>query len=83
LDGQYISSFGGRGHRHGEFNYPWDVDVAANGNMVIADSKNHRTQLFDGFGNFLKNFSVFETNPFEYKGRFDYPRGVSFDRDGE
>ncbi|XP_035705945.1 E3 ubiquitin-protein ligase TRIM71-like isoform X1 [Folsomia candida] len=83
LEGQYISSFGRRGHGPGEFQYPWDVDVSPNGNLIaISDSRNHRVQVFDRFGNFLAKFSVFEQNPYQYKQHFDYPRGVSFSKDG-
>ncbi len=68
----------------GEFNYPWDIDVSPSGDkIVVSDSKNHRIQLFDRFGNYLKKFTVFETDPFEYKKLFDYPRGITFDNEGK
>lgn len=67
----------------GMFSFPWDVDVDALGtHIVVADSRNKRVQLFDRNGFFLNKFSVFETNPFEFKNYFDYPRGVTFDKEG-
>lgn len=72
------------GHSPGEFNYPWDIDISPNGDMIaVSDSRNHRVQIFDRFGNYLKKFTVFEQDPFEYKSKFDYPRGICFDRDGK
>jgi DNA-binding beta-propeller fold protein YncE len=83
MDGEYISYFGTRGHGNGEFSYPWDVDISPDGNLiVVTDSRNHRIQLFDKFGNYLRKYCVFEDHPFDFKDVFDYPRGVSFDNQG-
>jgi DNA-binding beta-propeller fold protein YncE len=84
LDGYFISAFGRKGHENGEFEYPWDVDVSPSGDLIaVSDSRNHRIQMFDRFGNYLRKFSVYETKPFDYKLEFDYPRGITFDSEGE
>ncbi|CAG7734282.1 unnamed protein product [Allacma fusca] len=83
LDGTFLHDFGKKGHHNGEFNYPWGIAVSPNGQYIaVADSRNHRIQLFDSNGHFLKKYSVFETNPFEYKTEFNYPRGITFSIDG-
>lgn len=64
------------------FDYPWDVAVAPNGNIVVTDSKNKRVQMFDRVGHFINKYSVYEVNPFEYKSQFAYPRGIAVDDEG-
>ncbi len=51
-------SFGKRGSGKGEFSHPLGIDIAADGKVFIADSGNHRVQVFDSQGNFLHMFSV-------------------------
>jgi tripartite motif-containing protein 71 len=83
IDGHFIFTFGRNGHGEGEFNYPWGVAVCPNGTYIaVADSRNYRVQLFDASGKFLRKFSVFETDPFNYKQEFHYPRGICFDNAG-
>ena len=84
LDGSFIQAFGRKGYKNGEFNYPWGVATSPKDDLVVvADSRNHRLQMFNTDGEFLRKFSVFETNPFEFKGLFNYPRGVAFSPDGK
>ena len=42
-----ISTFGSRGRKHGEFIQPWDVSFDSDGFVYIADSGNHRIQVFE------------------------------------
>lgn len=55
-DGTWAASFGKRGDRDGEFNYPVGVTVDHKGEIVVADSMNARIQIFDGTGKFLRKF---------------------------
>lgn len=49
--GKYLRTIGSPGKwRLGTFDYPTDVDVAADGRMLVADSYNHRVQLFNAQG---------------------------------
>jgi len=76
--------FGKLGYFDGDFSYPWGIAVSPDGELVVvADSKNHRIQMFNAAGAFLRRFSVFESNPYEFRNLFDQPRGVCFDRSGK
>jgi hypothetical protein len=49
--------FGKQGKQDGEFIWPVDVAVNQfNNQIVIADSNNHRIQIFESDGKFVKNF---------------------------
>ncbi|XP_013421961.1 tripartite motif-containing protein 3 [Lingula anatina] len=50
--GQVVKEFGGFGRRPGEFNEPSGVGIDAFGNIVVADSKNDRVQVFYPDGTF-------------------------------
>ena len=54
--------------------YPVPASAAAsNGTVYVADSGNHRIQIFDGSGTFLGSWE--SEGPGE--GQFDLPRGVA------
>jgi len=46
LDGKFLFDFGGRGWGRGWFNFPSDISVDAFGNILVADTFNHRVQVF-------------------------------------
>lgn len=56
--------FGSRGTGPGEFTWPKDVAIISSRHssvqhrIAVADSGNHRCQLFDAFGNFLLQFGT-------------------------
>ena len=78
-DGTYLTSFGVKGDKQGELNFPTGIafDIK-NKNILVVDSNNHRVQLFTYEGEFL--------NQFGGKGNLDHqlqcPLGVSVDSDG-
>ena len=78
-DGTYLRSFGTKGDKQGEFNFPAGIafDVKSE-NILVADSSNHRVQLFSVQGEYL--------NQFGGKGNLDHllttPHGLSVDCDG-
>jgi DNA-binding beta-propeller fold protein YncE len=59
-DGNWLKSWGDRGKEPGQFNTPHSISIATdpNGNVYVADRGNHRIQVFDGDGKFLKQFVI-------------------------
>ena len=57
-DGNWLKSWGDRGKEPGQFNTPHSIAADANGNVYVADRGNHRIQVFDGDGKFLKQFTI-------------------------
>jgi DNA-binding beta-propeller fold protein YncE len=50
LDGRHFFTIGGPGRRPGEFNRPQDIAFLPDGNLVVADSDNHRVQVLSPAG---------------------------------
>jgi len=78
-DGTYLRSFGRKGDKQGEFNFPSGIAFdPKNGNIFVVDRENHRVQLFSEQGEYLHQFGE--------KGNLDhqlqFPRGLSVDSDG-
>jgi streptogramin lyase len=57
-DGNWVKSWGDRGKEPGQFNTPHSIASDANGNVYVADRGNHRIQVFDGDGKFLRQFTI-------------------------
>ena len=57
-DGNWIKSWGDRGKEPGQFNTPHSIATDAQGNVYVADRGNHRIQVFDGDGKFLRQFTL-------------------------
>src|ERR1700716_1663626 len=57
-DGNWLKSWGDRGREPGQFNTPHSIATDANGNVYVADRGNHRIQVFDGDGKFLRQFVI-------------------------
>jgi DNA-binding beta-propeller fold protein YncE len=57
-DGNWRKSWGERGNGPGQFNTPHSITVDANGNVYVSDRGNHRIQVFDGEGNFLRQIVI-------------------------
>lgn len=56
LEGKHLFTIGKRGGGNGEFNFPTDVDIDSDGNIIVADSMNARVQVFDRDGKFIRKF---------------------------
>lgn len=53
-NGQVLSSWGSRGTADGQLNFPHGVAIEPNGGRVyVADTNNHRVQIFDPVGTFM------------------------------
>ncbi|MBV8751726.1 MAG: 6-bladed beta-propeller [Hyphomicrobiales bacterium] len=57
-DGNWIKSWGDRGTGPGQFNTPHSIVSDAQNNIYVADRANRRIQVFDGDGNFLRQFTI-------------------------
>src|SRR6478609_9954045 len=57
-DGNWLKSWGERGKEPGQFNTPHSIATDAKGNVYVADRGNHRIQVFDGDGRFLRQIVI-------------------------
>jgi len=57
-DGNWLKSWGERGTGPGQFHTPHSIAVDANNNVYVADRSNRRIQVFDGDGNFQRQFTI-------------------------
>ena len=68
-----VLSFGKRGSGDGMFKYPLGVAVSDGDEIVVADECNHRVQVFDSNGTFLRSFG----HRGENAGEFTFPFGIA------
>jgi len=73
-----LFQFGGRGNAPGQFNYPVDLAVSADGRLYVNDSLNFRVQVFDAQGKALRSVG----RPGDSSGSFQRSKGVALDSDG-
>lgn len=86
LDGDWVGSFGRSGSVVDEpdtgglglFFGPRDLLLLPNGLLLVTDTGNHRLQLLDRDGNFLRAIGQFGTRP----GEFNEPVGLALGPDG-
>lgn len=72
-------SVGSRGSEPGCFTWPRGIAVGPDNTMVVADSSNHRVQVFDSNGIFVKEFGQYGSS----EGEFDCLAGVAVNRIGQ
>lgn len=84
-EGQFLASFGKHGFVWaGNLNYPTDVDITADNNLLIADAYNNRIQKISFNGKSLAKwggllgFGI----PWSWKGYFKVATGTTVDADG-
>jgi hypothetical protein len=58
LNGKYLSEYGKKGDKNGEFNGPIGIYIDLNENIFVCDSLNKRVQIFDKNFNFIKNIII-------------------------
>ena len=75
-----VLSFGKEGSSVGvfKFNFPWGVAVNARDEIAITDLNNHRVQIFNSDGNYLRSFGRKGNNA----GDFNEPSGIAFHNNG-
>ena len=74
-----VLSFGKEGSSVGMFCEPWGVAVNARDEIAVTDFNNHRVQIFNKNGNYLRSFG----KEGEKAGEFKYPRGIAFHNNGK
>ena len=72
-----VLSFGQKGHSFGRFNQPWGVAVNQRNEIAVTDRKNHRVQIFDCDGTFVRSFGCMG----DQEGEFNEPTGIAFHND--
>jgi tripartite motif-containing protein 71 len=83
--GQYLQkqsllmTFGSRGSQPGLFTWPRGIAVGPDNNIVVADSSNHRVQIFNEVGQHRFSFGCYGNGD----GEFDCLAGVAVNRIGQ
>jgi uncharacterized protein (TIGR03663 family) len=72
-------AFGSAGGGSGQLNTPKGVAVDGEGDVYVADAHNHRIQVFDANGAFLRQWGTEGNQP----GQFKEPWGVTMGPDGD
>lgn len=72
-------SLGSRGSEEGCFTWPRGVATGPGDIIAVADSSNHRVQVFDSNGKFQKEFGSYGNG----EGEFDCLAGVAVNRIGQ
>jgi len=57
-DGNWLKSWGERGTGPGQFHTPHSIALDHEGRVYVADRSNRRIQVFDGEGNFQRQFTI-------------------------
>ena len=73
-----LKVFGQPGSGPSEFNRPEGLGLDGRGRIYVADSCNHRVQVFDADGSWLGSFG----EPGQGEGEFSYPYDVVVDQAG-
>ena len=74
-DGKLLSRLGTRGSGPGEFNFPLDLDLGPNGELVVLDALNSRVQIINPDGSFVRMFGERGTA----SGSFMLPKALAVD----
>ena len=72
-----VLSFGEHGWGEGMFTFPYGMAVSDRDEILVADGNNHRVQVFDSNGTFLRSFG----RKGENAGEFNCPIGIAIDKD--
>ena len=73
-----VLSFGKKGSSIGMFQCPWGVAVNARDEIAVTDQNNHRVQIFNSDGNYLRSFC----RQGKKAGECIFPAGIAFRNNG-
>ncbi len=73
-----VLSFGKSGPINGMLNHPWGVAVNSKDEIAVTECWNHRVQIFNSNGNYLRSFGQKGNKA----GEFIYPQGITFHKNG-
>ena len=59
-NGDWVTSWGEPGTAPGQFHLPHSIAIDRNNNIYVGDRTNHRIQVFNTEGKFLRMFSIYE-----------------------
>lgn len=76
--GEFLLKFGKGGTGNGEFKTPEAIALDSEGNILVADTGNHRYQEFNPAGEFVRKVGSEGTG----NGQFKSPRGIDVDSEG-
>ena len=74
----YQSNWGGVGSDNGELRAPEGLTVGADGLVYVADTGNHRIQVFTSTGTYVDKWGIEGSDP----GEFSYPTDIVVGSDG-
>jgi DNA-binding beta-propeller fold protein YncE len=74
-EGRFRCQWGSEGEGDGQFNTPAGVAVDGVGSVYVADTLNHRVQVFNAEGRFLRRWGSQGSGD----GQFDVPAGLAVD----
>ena len=69
-----VLSFGKKGSSEGMFSFSWGVAVNARDEIAVTDHNNHRVQIFNSEGNYLRSFGRHGNK----EGEFQSPIGITY-----
>jgi hypothetical protein len=72
------SNSGSTGSGDGEFHYAYGITIGQDGNLYVADRYNHRVQVLDKNGSFIRKFGEIGSAP----GQLNSPRDIACLPDG-
>ena len=72
------ATWGSQGEQAGQLHLPKGLALDGQGNLYVADTWNHRVQVFDGDGNFVRTWGREGTEP----GQLKEPWGVAVAQNG-
>ena len=75
-DGTYLRSFGRKGNKQGELDWPAGIAFDKNKRSIVVDNNNHRVQLFNDQGEYLSQFGGEGNRDHQLRD----PLGLSVDR---
>jgi len=67
----FVREWGPEGSGTGQLAFPWGITHDHNGDLVIADTRNRRMQIYDIDGNFLRGWPLAETPTTQSDGPSD------------